>query len=80
MSDLDEALDTIKALGEREARLRGALKFYADPENYDSYGAVGELVTEPGHPDSYDGFSHDEWEHDNGERARAALQGEADGV
>jgi hypothetical protein len=54
-------------------RLREALRWYADENNWLD-GAAGEWIVEPGHPGSYDGFTHDEFEHDNGEKARAALE------
>ena len=53
-------------------RLREALAFYADEQNYHD-GIPGEWVTYPGHPGSYTGFSETEFEEDHGERARAAL-------
>jgi hypothetical protein len=54
-------------------RLREALRWYADENNWLD-GAAGEWIEEPGHPGSYDGFTHDEFEHDNGEKARVALE------
>lgn len=53
-------------------RLHEALCFYADPDHYDDEGRPGEWITTPGHPGSYDGF--EDFESDNGDRARAALR------
>ena len=50
-----------------------ALLWYADPDHWLD-GQAGEWIVEEGNHVSGDGFAHNEFEHDNGERARAALE------
>lgn len=65
------ALDRIEAQETEIGRLRGALRFYADPDNYDAAGAPGVRTNHSS------GIGHD-WVDDHGDRARAALAAVAD--
>lgn len=64
-----------QAEAERD-RLREALRFYADPDNYDDEGAPGEWLTIPSNPSN--GGEEYDFDPDGGERARAALTSRAE--
>jgi hypothetical protein len=60
-----------RVLGQENDRLRKALRFYADEENYAANGAVGKLVERVVTKGITGTYNH--WQPDFGKIARAAL-------